>query len=68
MFVCTGLDTYDTAILMSGDSDFSVLIDRIKKKRRRIIVMFTRGRISCEFLERAKYVDLCKLRKEVSQK
>lgn len=62
------IDKYDTAILMSGDSDFSVPIDRIKKKGKRIIVMSTRGRISRELLERAKYIDLRKLREEISQK
>lgn len=60
-------DKYDTAILMSGDSDFSVPIDRIKKEGKRIIVMSTRGRISRELLERAKYIDLRKLKKEISQ-
>ncbi|MFH1308624.1 MAG: NYN domain-containing protein [Patescibacteria group bacterium] len=60
-------DKYDTAILMSGDSDFSVPIDRIKKKSKWIIVMSTRGRISKELLERAKYIDLHKLKNEISQ-
>jgi len=60
-------DKYDTAILMSGDSDFSVPIDRIKKKGNWIIVMSTRGRISRELLERAKYIDLRKLRNEIAQ-
>jgi len=60
-------DKYDTAILMSGDSDFSVPIDRIKKKGKWIIVMSTRGRISRELLERAKYIDLRKLKKEIVQ-
>ncbi len=32
-------DKYDTAILVSGDSDFGPPIDRIKKKGKRIIVM-----------------------------
>ncbi len=60
-------DKYDTAILMSGDSDFSVPIDRIKKKGKRIIVMSTRGRISRELLERAKYIDLRKLKNEIAK-
>ena len=59
--------SYDTAILMSGDSDFSVPIDRIKKKGKRIIVMSTRGRISRELLERAKYIDLRKLKEKICQ-
>ena len=60
-------DSYDTAILMSGDSDFSVPIDRIKRKGKRVIVMSTRGRISRELLERAKYVDIRKLKEIISQ-
>lgn len=60
-------ENYDTAILMSGDSDFSVPIDRIKKLGKRIIVVSTRGRISRELLERAKYVDLRKLKAEIAQ-
>ena len=60
-------DKYDTAVLMSGDSDFSVPIDRIKKKGKWIIVMSTRGHISRELLERAKYIDLRKLKNEISQ-
>jgi len=60
-------DSYDTAILMSGDSDFAVPIDRIKKKGKRIIVMSTRGRVAKELLERAKFIDLRKLKKEISQ-
>lgn len=58
---------YDTAVLLSGDSDFSVPIDRIKKKGKRIIVMSTRGRIARELLERAKFIDLRKLKNKISQ-
>ena len=61
------IDKYDTAILMSGDSDFDIPIDRIKKARRRIIVMSTRGHIAKELLERAKFIDLRKLKNEISQ-
>ena len=60
-------DKYDTAILMSGDSDFSVPIDRIKQKGKWIIVMSTRGRVARELLERAKFIDLRKLKNEISQ-
>ncbi|MBU4285118.1 NYN domain-containing protein [Patescibacteria group bacterium] len=61
------IDKYDTAILLSGDSDFSVPIDKIKKQGRRIIVMSTRGHIARELLERAKYIDLRKIKNEISQ-
>jgi len=58
---------YDTAILVSGDSDFAVPVDRIKKSGKRIIVLSTRGHISRELLERAKYIDLRKLQHDISQ-
>jgi len=61
------VDKYDTAILMSGDSDFSVPIDRIKQKGKWIIIMSTRGRVAKELLERAKFIDLRKLKNEISQ-
>lgn len=60
-------EKYDTAILISGDSDFAVPIDRIKAKKKWIIVMSTRGHISKELLERAKYIDLRKIKNEISQ-
>ncbi|MCX6736503.1 MAG: NYN domain-containing protein [Candidatus Parcubacteria bacterium] len=59
---------YDTAVLISGDSDFATPIDRIKKAGKQIIVMSTRGHISKELLERAKFIDLRKIREEISQK
>lgn len=58
---------YDTAILMSGDSDFATPLDKIKQKRKRVIVMSTRGRVAKELLERAKYIDIRKLKKKISQ-
>ena len=59
-------DKYDTAILLSGDSDFAPPIDRIKKKNKRIIVMSTKGHISRELIEKAKYVNLKKLKKDIA--
>jgi len=60
-------EKYDTAILMSGDSDFDVPIDKIKESGKRIIVMSTRGHVAKELLERAKFVDLRKIKSEISQ-
>lgn len=60
------VDKYDTAILLSGDSDFVPPIDRIKKKGKRIIVMSTKGHISRELIEKAKYVNLKKLKNEIT--
>lgn len=60
-------DKYDTVILMSGDSDFATPLDKVKQKGKRVIVMSTRGRIARELLERAKYIDLRKLKDKISQ-
>jgi|SRR3989344_5830088 len=60
-------DKYDTAILISGDSDFALPVDRIKKVHKRIIVMSTRGHISKELLERAKFLDFRKIKDEINQ-
>lgn len=61
-------EKYDTSVLFSGDSDFAIPIDRIKKADKRIIVVSTRGHISRELLERAKFLDLRKIKAEISQK
>ena len=58
---------YDTAVLMSGDSDFAPVIKLVKKQAKRVIVMSTRGHISVELLQLAKYVDLKKLRDQIAQ-
>jgi len=58
---------YNTAILVSGDSDFAAPIRHIKEMGKRIIVVSTRGHISRELLELAKYIDLKKLRDEIAQ-
>ena len=42
-------------------------IDRIKSAGKRVIVISTRGHISKELLERAKYIDLRKIKHEVCQ-
>lgn len=59
------LHEYDTAVLLSGDSDFAPVIDRLKSHHKRVLVMSVKGHISRELLERAKYVNLKKLRKEI---
>jgi len=58
-------DSFDTCILMSGDSDFASLLDELKERRKWVIVMSTRGHISKELLDRAKYLDLRKLKGEI---
>ena len=57
---------YDTAVLLSGDSDFAYILRRIKSKGKRVIVMSTRGHIALELIKEAKFIDLRKLKNEVS--
>lgn len=58
-------NSFDTCILMSGDSDFAPLLDELREQRKRVIVMSTKGHISRELLERAKYVNLRKIKDEI---
>ncbi len=50
---------------MSGDSDFASLVDELKARNKWAIVVSTRGHISKELLDRAKYIDLRKLKNEI---
>ncbi len=65
MDVLDNVSVYDTAVLMSGDSDFAPLVDRIKSRNKRVIVMSVKGHVSKELLDRAKYVNLKKLRSDI---
>ena len=60
--------TFDTLVLLSGDSDFSPLLDRLKQEGKKIIVMSTRGHVAVELLSRAKFIELGKLRPVVEYK
>lgn len=58
-------DSYETAILMSGDSDFETAISFVKNKGKRVIVMSARGHISRELIKSAyKYIPFEKLKDE----
>ena len=64
--VLGNINNFDTLILMSGDSDFAPLLDAVKAQHKRTLVMFTKGHVSKELLDRAKYVNLRKLRDFIS--
>ena len=61
-------DRYNTAVLISGDSDFAIVLDQLKQAGKNVIVISTRGRVAKELLERAKYIDLRKLKNKIAQK
>ena len=60
--VLGNINNFDTLILMSGDSDFAPLLDAVKARRKMVLVMSTKGHISKELLDRAKYINLKKLK------
>ena len=60
--VIGNMNNFDTLILMSGDSDFAPLLDAVKGQHKRTLVMSTKGHISKELLDRAKYINLKKLK------
>ena len=45
------MQAYDTAILLSGDSDFAPLIKYVQKHSKKVIVISTRGHISKEIIQ-----------------
>jgi len=60
------LNNFDSLVLLSGDSDFAALLDTAKEAGKRVIVMSTKGHVAKELLDRAKYVNLKKLRAEIA--
>lgn len=55
-------DRFDTCVLFSGDSDFAYLLDLLKQNNKKVLVASTRNHVARELLERAKYIELKKLR------
>ena len=64
--VLGNINNFDTLILMSGDSDFAPLLDVAKAQHKRVLVMSTKGHIAKELLDRAKYINLKKLKDQIS--
>ncbi len=64
--VLKNLPKFDTLVLLSGDSDFAALLDTAKEARKRVIVMSTKGHVAKELLDRAKYINLKKLKEEIA--
>jgi uncharacterized LabA/DUF88 family protein len=52
---------------MSGDSDFEALLKYLKRYYKRCLVISTKDHISIELIKQAKFIDLKKLKMEISQ-
>lgn len=58
------LDEFDTAVLLSGDSDFAPLVDWLHTKGKEVITISTRPHISRELARASdKFIDLEKFRR-----
>jgi uncharacterized LabA/DUF88 family protein len=55
------IDSYETAILVSGDSDFAPVVDRLKRQGKQVLTMSSKGHIARELIIRTKYIDFKKL-------
>lgn len=59
---------FDTAILVSGDSDFEPAVEYLRKIGKKIIVVSSRGHISRELIRASNiYLPLERIKKEVSR-
>lgn len=47
------IDTYDTLILFSGDSDFGVILDHLKTQKKWVLVASVKGHVAKELLDKA---------------
>ncbi len=66
MDVLDCLQKFDTAVLLSGDSDFAPVVKRMKENNKRVIVMSAKGHISRELIGLSdKYINFKKLRDKI---
>jgi uncharacterized LabA/DUF88 family protein len=50
---------YEACVLLSGDSDFEVLVDYLQEKKKQVIICSTRRHVACELRKKAdKYLSL----------
>jgi len=66
MDVLDYLQEFSTAVLLSGDSDFAPVIERMKENNKKVIVMSSKHHISRELIRLSdKYINLKKLRDKI---
>jgi uncharacterized LabA/DUF88 family protein len=69
MDVMDNINEFDTAILLSGDSDFAPVVNRMKQNGKKIVVMSAKNHISRELIKLSnKYINLKKLRDRIELK
>lgn len=67
--VMDNINEFDTAILLSGDSDFAPVVSRMKEHNKRVVIMSAKSHISRELIQLSdKYINLKKLRDRVELK
>ena len=62
------VNSYDTLVLFSGDSDFDYLVKMLRERGKRVIVVSSRHHISKELIKSCnKYIDLKKLKLHIER-
>jgi len=63
------INSFDTLLLFSGDSDFDYLLRKLKDKNKNTVVISTKHHISKELIKSSnKYIELKKLRSSIERK
>lgn len=59
----------NTCVLFSGDSDFEVVLKYLREKKKKVIVVSTKGRVAIELIRNCdKYINLKKLKTVLERK
>jgi len=61
------IDSYDMAILISGDSDFQRVVQLLKSRGKEVAVISAVGNISTELRDETDYIDLATIRSSVER-
>lgn len=62
------VDSYDTLVLFSGDSDFDSLVKHLRSKGKRVLIVSSKYHVSRELIASSnKYIDLRKLRRHIER-
>lgn len=57
---------FKTCVLLSGDSDFEVIVGYLRSLKKKVIVLSTKGHVSIELIKNCdKYIDLKKLKEDL---